>query len=329
MPRMVRNSEADRPFDFSRSFRLRSAIKASANEEMTQVEFWTSYRDYFSPYADRHSLLAASDVIKAVNQIYPSAQAMVVDDGENNKRFIIRGITKRKKFVFAERMICKWDRSQCDTEAFPSSEELHAHVKNKHLANLESTSEGETPDFTCKWATCQHSAPTLDSLATHAWTHLPLKLQGSAALGVVPHMTIAPTDDNDQPTYPIADATSRQPPPEPRTVIEYPSPSRDPLAGPLAALLILRTLFRASFASVEAAPRADNDHFGFPGLVEDEDAEEVAAAMAGDQTESEREGERRGRRAFLGVKNLMEGIHIKDPALMSWIHEMMDTSGAL
>lgn len=293
---------------------------------MTQVEFWTSYRDYFTPYADKHTLLAASDCIKAVNQVYPSAQAMVVDDGDN-KRFIIRGITKRKKFVFAERLMCKWNRSQCEAKAFPATEGLHEHIKAEHLSSQDSVADGGNPDFTCKWATCQHSAPTLQSLMTHVWTHLPLKLQGSAALGIVPHMTIPSTDDGQQ-TYLIADATSRKPPPEPRTVVEYPSPSRDPLSGSLAALLILRTLFRASFASVEAAPRADNDHFGFPGVIEDEEADEAAAAMSGDQTESEREGERRGRRAFLGVRSLMEGIHIKDPALMSWIHEMMDTGSS-
>ena len=293
---------------------------------MTQVEFWNSYKDYFSAYQDRHALLAASDVIKAVNLIYPSAQAMVVEDAENTKRFIIRGITKRKKFVISERNICKWDRAQCEAEAFSSANELYDHIKTEHFVGLEEPKEGETPDFTCKWATCQHSSPTMASLSAHVWTHLPLKLSGAAAAGIVPHITVASTEDKHA-TFPLPDATSRPPPPEPRTVIEYPSPSRDPLPGPLAALLVLRTLFRASFASVEAAPRADNDHFGFPGAVEEEElTEDAATSMGGDQTESDREGERRGRRAFLGCMTLMESIHIKDAALMSWIYEMVDTA---
>lgn len=34
------------------------------------------------------------------------------------------------------------------------------------------------------------------------------------------------------------------------------------------------------------------------------------------------EGERRGRRAFVGVRRMMEDVRIKDEALMSWIVEM-------
>ena len=40
--------------------------------------------------------------------------------------------------------------------------------------------------------------------------------------------------------------------------------------------------------------------------------------------DSEKEGERRGRKAFVGVRQLMEEVQIKDETLMSWIAEMVD-----
>ena len=39
----------------------------------------------------------------------------------------------------------------------------------------------------------------------------------------------------------------------------------------LTALLCVRVLFRTAFASAEAAPRADDDHFGFPGVIDEPD----------------------------------------------------------
>jgi chromatin structure-remodeling complex subunit RSC9 len=48
----------------------------------------------------------------------------------------------------------------------------------------------------------------------------------------------------------------------------------------------------------------------------DEDEESVG--------DSEKEGERRGRKAFVGVRRLMEEVRIRDETLMSWIAEMGD-----
>ena len=43
-----------------------------------------------------------------------------------------------------------------------------------------------------------------------------------------------------------------------------------------------------------------------------------------DLEEEADEGEKRGRKAFIGVRWLMEQVRIKDQALMSWIREMID-----
>jgi chromatin structure-remodeling complex subunit RSC9 len=41
-------------------------------------------------------------------------------------------------------------------------------------------------------------------------------------------------------------------------------------------------------------------------------------------SDNEKEGERRGRKAFIGVRRLMENVQIRDDTLMSWITEMVD-----
>jgi chromatin structure-remodeling complex subunit RSC9 len=87
-------------------------------------------------------------------------------------------------------------------------------------------------------------------------------------------------------------------------------------------LLIIRILFRSSFvATTDTAPRADGEHFGFPGVVEDDEGDDVVVDIGG-----ELEGERRGRRAFVGVRRMMEGVRMKDEALMSWIVEMVNAA---
>ncbi|KAL5494736.1 RSC9 [Sanghuangporus weigelae] len=308
---------------------LHTAIKPSPEEELTQVEYWNAYKDAFTRFSDRAPLLPASDVIKNASIVYPHAQAMVLQAPV--QRFIIRGITKRTKLVVVERNVCRWDRSQCQAGSLETPDELRQHVRS-HLESLQSENSSDGADFSCKWATCQHSAPSLAALVPHVWTHVPLKTSAtptSSDPDKFPKITLASANEQ----YPLSDATQRLPPPDPKTVVLYPSPSRDPPSGSLTALLILRTLFRASFASSDAAPRVDSEHFGFPGVVEEADEQEIAAAATAaaanaaandDQLESDKERERRGRRAFLEVRHLMESVQIKDPALMSWIYEMVD-----
>ena len=82
-------------------------------------------------------------------------------------------------------------------------------------------------------------------------------------------------------------------------------------------------LFRASFASSGAAPRADEDHFGFPGIIEEVDEKDEDEAM-NDGTPSDLDGERMGKKAFVSIRHLLEGVRISDDTLMSWITEMID-----
>lgn len=279
--------------------------------ELTQVEFWTGYKELFTPFQERSPLLVASDVIKNVSSIFPQAQAMVLPGPP--QRFVIHGISRRKKEIVADPYICQWDRSQCPEAPFTSPEALNTHVE-AHLKSL----TDEKGEFSCAWSTCQASASSLSLLRPHVWTHMSLKTTSADSSSVVPMVTFASATEQHR----TADPTQRPPPPPPSTTITYPAPARDPPSCSLTSLLVIRTLFRASFASSDAAPRIDADHFGFPGIVEElEDQERVDA----EPPECEQEGQRRGRRAFVGVRQLMESINMRDDTLMSWINEMVDS----
>ncbi|TFY75671.1 hypothetical protein EWM64_g8342 [Hericium alpestre] len=69
----------------------------------------------------------------------------------------------------------------------------------------------------------------------------------------------------------------------------------------------------------------DADHFGFPGIVEDEaDAETLEAESKA--IAAEQEGERRGRKAFVGVRRLLEMVHIRQETLQGWVDEMVQAT---
>ena len=70
--------------------------------------------------------------------------------------------------------------------------------------------------------------------------------------------------------------------------------------------------------AIESAPRVDADHFGFPGIVEETDQEEAEVQIV-----AEEEGMKRGKKAFVGVRRLLEGVRIQEEALMGWVTEMI------
>jgi chromatin structure-remodeling complex subunit RSC9 len=292
--------------------RMKIMFVAKPDGELTQVDFWNLYKDAFSPYSTEHPLLVASDVIKNVSLVFSSAQAMVLQ-GEIQK-FVVRGVDRRRVSVATERFKCLWNKSQCPAPAFADPGHLFDHILD-HIAN---TDVSECP---CLWSSCAQPLLPKAALRPHILTHIsspqpPLKHPSQSDTITLPSA--------DSP-YPINDPTSRPPPPPRSTTISFQQPTVDPPTASLTALLCIRILFRASFASSEAAPRADADHFGFPGLVEGGDEQEVESRdeMPADK---EREGELRGRKAFVGVRRLMEGVRIKDEALMGWITEMVDAA---
>ncbi|KAF8528114.1 hypothetical protein BU17DRAFT_38351 [Hysterangium stoloniferum] len=302
LDRIAKVGEPERSYEW-----MRSLFVASDAEEMTQVEFWNLYKDTFGQRAESHPLLSAAEVIKNVSHVFPTAQAMVLPGQPS--RFVIRGITHKMMDVTEERFKCRWDHSNCPTPNYQTPNELWTHVL-EHLQSVETT------DLVCKWSHCQFSAPSEMALKKHASTHIPTPQPVPRHPSQVENITlpIAPFP------HPSSNPTKRPPPPPPHAQLTYTSPSADPPSTSLTALLIIRVLFRASFAATDAAPRADEDHFGFPGIVEEDSDDEMR------DEEEEACGKRRGRKAFTGVRVLLEEVKVRDNALMAWIGEMVDVS---
>ena len=282
---------------------------AKPDGELTQVDFWTLYKDVFSPFADRHPLLVASDVIKNVNAVFPQAQAMVLPGPP--QRFIVRGVDRRKDVSSQSQFKCRWNKSECSAEPFESTNALYEHILETHINPAEGT------HIPCSWATCQQGSVTKAQMRGHVLTHLP-DMQPPAKHPAQPETVTLPSADYPNP---VADPTTRPPPPARESRVVYTRPHVDPPPSSLTALLCLRVLFRTAFASSDAAPRVDENHFGFPGIVEDMGDEE--AEQVGD-TEVEKEGQRRGRKAFMGIRYLLEDVRLRHDTFQTWVEEMME-----
>lgn len=290
--------------------RMKIMFVAKPEGELTQVDFWNLYKDIFMPFQDRIPLLVASDVIKNVNVVFPLAQAMVLPGPP--QKFVVRGVDRCKEPILEERFKCRWDREECAVPPFVSPAELFDHLQ-EHL-----TSNGGL-DSPCLWMSCSQSLLAPHLLRTHVLTHL----SSSQPLPKPPSQSETVTLPSELYPYPTSTPTQRPPPPPGKTVVTYPKPIVDPPSSALTALLCIRVLFRASFVSTDAAPRADADHFGFPGAVDDMDDQDVDTNL-GDITDQEQEGEQCGRKAFMSVRSLMESVRIRDEVLMGWISEMVE-----
>lgn len=279
--------------------------------ELTQVEFWNLYKDVFAVHQERFYALPASEVIKNVSLVFPSAVAMVLPG--NPQRFVVRGVSRRRENPDTNRYPCRWDHGQCPEPPLASPGDLFEHILQAHV---DSHPEPQVP---CTWSNCTHAPLLKHHVRGHVLTHLPTTQPPPKYPGQEENITL-PYEGF---PHPIPNPTTRPVPPLRSAVISYPVPIKEPSSSALTALLCIRVLYRASFASSEAAPRVDEDHFGFPGVVEEviekEGDEEISWGSA-----TEKEGERRGKKAFLYVRHLLEGVRLQDETLMVWIKEMVD-----
>ncbi|KAF8140590.1 hypothetical protein EV363DRAFT_1251276 [Boletus edulis] len=284
---------------------MKTMFVAEPECELTQVDFWNLYKDAFSPHVELFPVLVASEVIKNVNTVFEHAQAMVLPGPP--QRFVVRGVSRRKETQASQQFKCQWDRSQCSAPPSSSAGELYDHLI-QHVNDLEA-SYGS-----CHWSTCGAARMPKSYLRLHVLTHIPSSQPPPRHPSQDDNITIA-VDDN----YPLANPTLRPPPPPRSTSVKFPRPVVDPPSSSLTALLIIRILFHTSFVAADLAPRPDGERFGFPGVVEEDDGEVMSEDYGG-----EVEGERKGRRAFVGVRRMLEGVRMKDEALASWIAEMVD-----
>ena len=285
--------------------RMKTMFVAEPDGELTQVDFWNLYKDAFTPHVEVFPVLVASEVIKNVNIVFPQAQAMVLPGPP--QRFVIHGVSRRKETQASQRFKCQWDKSQCSATLSSSAGELYDHL-------IEHINDVEASHTSCLWSTCGATHMPKSHLRLHVLTHIPCSQAPARHPSQDDNITIA-VDDK----YPLANPTLRPPPPPRSTSVKFPRPVVDPPSSSLTALLIIRILFHTSFVAADLAPRPDSERFGFPGMVEEDDGEIMSEDYGG-----EVEGERKGRRAFVGVRRMMEGVRMKDEALANWIAEMVD-----
>ena len=288
-------------------------FEINPDHELTQVEFYNMYKDTFIPYQNQYYCIPASEVIKSVTTVFPAAQAMVLPGPP--QKFVVRGVDRRKDVRATDRFKCRWNQGECEKGSFNSTGELYEHILEEHI-----NTHAELI-MSCSWANCSHGPIQTTHMRGHVLTHLPT-MQPPARDPQADDLVTLPAEHF---PHPVADPTTRPVPPSRNAAITYTEPTKDPTHTALTALLCIRILFRASFASADAAPRVDEDHFGFPGIIEDvEEKEGEEDEDMGGVTDSEREGERRGRRAFIGVRHLLESVRLRDHTLQGWISEMVD-----
>ncbi|KAF7303291.1 RFX-type winged-helix domain-containing protein [Mycena kentingensis (nom. inval.)] len=294
---LVKKPEPQRCYDW-----LKLMFAARPEHETPQVQFWTNYREAFQAHAAEQPLLNAADVIKNVSVVFPSSEPVGLD-----KKYIVRGVDRRK--VSTEAITCRWKRSKCGGTVYETLGQLFDHLL-EHLAEVEGT------ETACLWADCTQTKIPKTALRQHLLTHLPPAQPPQRPASQSDTISVA-AESND--VYPMKDPTTRIPPPV-RTTLTIRTPTGNPPSTSLTALLCIRILFRTSFTSMEAAPRADEDRFGFPWLPEGGDEVVLADDMPVDK---EKEGEMRGRKAFSGVQRMMEEVQLEDEILQGWIIEMV------
>ena len=281
---------------------------SNPDAETTQVDLWNLYRNTFSG-PGRPAILQAQEVIKNSSIVFSQATAMVLPGPQ--QRFVVRGIERAPEKEDTERFKCRWRGCQHE-QSLTSAAELYDHLLEAHIDHETIT------HIPCAWSTCNASPLAKTLVRGHVLTHLPTMQPPPKNPSQPESITLS----SEGYPHPVSDPTTRPPPPLRNAKLSYKTPIGDPPSNALTALLCIRVLFRSSFASSDAAPRVDEDHFGFPGVVEDtrDEGEEERHA----ETDAEKEGERRGRKAFVGIRHLLEEIRISNETLMGWITEMIE-----
>lgn len=306
--------------------------------ELTQVTFWTLYKDTFTPYSE-FPMLQAADIIRNVTIEFPEASASVINDGGagSTPRFVIQNIRRRLKPPSPFRFRCQWaGGAGCTTEIPDSSDTLYQHILSAHLSlpSDDMSQVGHPPVIKCNWSTCDYVAADSKILRQHVLTHIPASTPAPKNPSQ-PHAITLPSSDTglsangaNSTGHSTLSAISRPPPPPPSSILKFrgpPDASRDPPSSTtLLALYSLRMLFWASFSdSSTAAPVHDADRFGFPALPSiqrDLEKEEMEMERGGAEV---RKAGKRGRKAFKAIASSLAEVHVGDPEIMWWVVDMV------
>lgn len=258
---------------------MKTLFEYDPQGEVTQMEFWITYRDQFTPTANQGGapLQPAANLIRNVSQAFPGAAAMVIPGAPGAQpRFVIRGIVPRIRATPGP--VCPW--VGCPSPQAPSWAAVREHL----AAHVSLTNDG-----VCRCLGCTYVAPSSDEttqraqLLQHVFTHLPMAEEpdvprahsASKASGTQDHPGLLAFDVERTPSVPTL--VAGQPP--------------SPCGVAFLSLLVLRYMTRAAQAilqregfgcpaytyggAVPAArtPAERDEQFGFPMAVLADDAQ--------------------------------------------------------
>ncbi|CBQ70037.1 conserved hypothetical protein [Sporisorium reilianum SRZ2] len=153
---------------------MKMVFQSDASKEVTQMEFWTAYKEEFGQHSDGVPLQPAAELIRAVGQVFPSASAMVRAAQQDGRpqRFVIDGIAlKERDRDVLEPFRCHW--STCPAAHTDTLESQRSHAK----LHAEYASDGR-----CRWRRCdfdvnRSGTPATEqeqkrTLVAHVLTHI-------------------------------------------------------------------------------------------------------------------------------------------------------------
>ena len=296
--RLERLGEPERGMEW-----MKTLFEYDPQGEVTQMEFWITYRDQFTPTANRGGapLQPAANLIRNVSQAFPGAAALVIPGAPGAQpRFVIRGIVPRIRATPGP--VCPW--LGCPSPQAPSWAAVREHLET----HVSLSNEGVCRCLGCTFvALSGDEAIQRAQLLQHVLTHLPMAEEpgvprapsASKASGTQDHPGVLAFDVERTPSVPTL--VAGQPP--------------SPCGVAYLSLLVLRYMTRASQAilqregfgcpaytyggAVPAArtPAERDEQFGFP-----------MAALADDaQTQTEVSPDFEARSAHAAVR-IMEAV---------------------
>lgn len=267
------------------SHRIKETFIAHPESSMTQLTFWTAYRDFTSPSSPTSGeppippSLVAGDIIKFVPTVLPAQAQVLTKDAEGkplpSPKYMIMGIKFKRSIGKRLTYMCRWEKCG-EPMKYETPEELWKHLlthvsdagaddqENTDHSNENSENGNEHVDRhghgprNCKWATCTSSTCS----RTHLATHVPLPIDETVQPRAR-HVLVHPDNKPDAINSPFV--TYRTPAPLPYTYtlgyrVNRTMVDRDgqPIGPGFFAGFILRNLSRSLKEDIEIAEASAN-----------------------------------------------------------------------
>ncbi len=174
---------------------MKLVFQRNPESEVTQMEFWTAYKEEFGQHNDGVPLAQAAELIRAVSHVFPQAAAMVVPPQNGQpQRFVIKGIEVKER----DRDVLEPYRCQWATCSAPDTNSLEAQKGHARL-HVE-----YAPDGRCGWKRCSYDAKQSgagsaeeqkEALKSHVLTHFKSDASTFSAIKAAGRTSIVVDDD--------------------------------------------------------------------------------------------------------------------------------------